>query len=160
LIGQLRLKKPAPRDDSPSSRVEDRSLEGQREKLNNSSSSRQHYTSPTLPELQGDLRRSAAISHNSLPLSLTENEQFPANPASNFTIVDLWRFWIIHLWVENFLELFVTCAVAIIFYQLGMVSSTTASRVVYLDALLYLGSGIIGRTSLVLHRPGANHDGA
>ena len=66
------------------------------------------------------------------------------NTASNFTVVDLWRFWIIHLWVENFLELFVTCAVAIIFYQLGIVSSTTASRVVYLDALLYLGSGIIG----------------
>ena len=64
--------------------------------------------------------------------------------ASNFTVVNLWRFWIIHLWVENFLELFVTCAVAIIFYQLGIVSSTTASRVVYLDALLYLGSGIIG----------------
>lgn len=66
------------------------------------------------------------------------------NTASNFTIVDLWRFWVIHLWVENFLELFVTCAVAIIFYQLGIVSSITASRVVYLDALLYLGSGIIG----------------
>ena len=66
------------------------------------------------------------------------------NTATNFTVVDLWRFWIIHLWVENFLELFVTCAVAIIFYQLGIVSSTTASRVVYLDALLYLGSGIIG----------------
>jgi nitric oxide reductase subunit B len=66
------------------------------------------------------------------------------NSASNFTVVDLWRFWIIHLCVENFLELFVTCAVAIIFYQLGIVSSTTACRVVYLDALLYLGSGIIG----------------
>ena len=66
------------------------------------------------------------------------------NTVSNFTVVDLWRFWIIHLWVENFLELFVTCAVAMIFYQLGIVSSTTASRVVYLDALLYLGSGIIG----------------
>ena len=66
------------------------------------------------------------------------------NTATNFTIVDLWRFWIIHLWVENFLELFVTCAVAIIFYQLVIVSSTTAARVVYLDALLYLGAGIIG----------------
>ena len=66
------------------------------------------------------------------------------NTATDFTVVDLWRFWIIHLWVENFLELFVTCAVAIIFYQLGIVSSITASRVVYLDALLYLGSGIVG----------------
>jgi nitric oxide reductase subunit B len=63
---------------------------------------------------------------------------------TNYAVADLWRFWIIHLWVEGFLELFATAAVAMIFYQLGMVTHLTASRVVYLDALLYLGSGIIG----------------
>lgn len=31
-----------------------------------------------------------------------------------------------------------------IFFQLGVVSHATASRVVYLDAILYLGSGIVG----------------
>jgi nitric oxide reductase subunit B len=64
--------------------------------------------------------------------------------ATHFTIVDTWRFWIVHLWVEDFLELFVTAIVAIIFYQLGIVSHVTATRVVYLDAILYLGSGIVG----------------
>jgi nitric oxide reductase subunit B len=34
--------------------------------------------------------------------------------------------------------------VAVIFYQLGIVSHVTAARVVYLDAILYLGSGIVG----------------
>ncbi len=63
---------------------------------------------------------------------------------SNFTVVDMWRFWIIHLWVEGFFELFVTVMVAIIFYKMGIVSHLTASRVVYLDAILYLGSGIVG----------------
>jgi nitric oxide reductase subunit B len=63
---------------------------------------------------------------------------------TNFAVVDVWRFWIIHLWVEGFFELFVTVMVAIIFYQLGIVSRQTAARVVYLDAILYLGSGIIG----------------
>ena len=82
------------------------------------------------------------------------------NTATNFTVVNLWRFWIIHLWVDNFLELFATCAVAIIFYQLGVVPSTTAALVVYLDALLYLGSGIVGTGHhLVLHRAGADYDG-
>jgi nitric oxide reductase subunit B len=66
------------------------------------------------------------------------------NVSSNYAVADLWRFWIIHLWVENFLELFATTAVALIFYKLGIVSNTTATRVVYLDALLYLGSGVIG----------------
>ncbi|HKV53320.1 MAG TPA: cbb3-type cytochrome c oxidase subunit I [Candidatus Binataceae bacterium] len=65
-------------------------------------------------------------------------------PRTNYAVVDLWRFWIIHLWVESFLELFATAAVALIFFELGMVTRTTALRVIYLDALLYLGSGIIG----------------
>lgn len=63
---------------------------------------------------------------------------------TNFSVVDLWRFWIIHLWVEGFFELFVTVMVAVIFYQLGIITRITAQRVVYLDALLYLGSGIVG----------------
>jgi nitric oxide reductase subunit B len=63
---------------------------------------------------------------------------------SHFSVVDTWRFWIIHLWVEGFFELFVTVMVATIFHQLGIVSPQTAARVVYLDAILYLGSGILG----------------
>ncbi len=65
-------------------------------------------------------------------------------PTSHFTVVDTWRFWIIHLWVEGFFELFVTVMVAAIFFELGIVSQVTAARVVYLDAILYLGSGIVG----------------
>ena len=63
---------------------------------------------------------------------------------THFSVVDTWRFWIIHLWVEGFFELFATVMVAVIFYQLGIVSHLTAARVVYLDAILYLGSGIVG----------------
>ena len=64
--------------------------------------------------------------------------------AAHFSVVDTWRFWIIHLWVEGFFELFVTTMVAVIFFNLGVISQQTAARVVYLDAILYLGSGIIG----------------
>ena len=66
------------------------------------------------------------------------------NSTTHFTVVDMWRFWIIHLWVEGFFELFATVMVAIIFFRLGVVSKLTAARVVYLDAILYLGSGIVG----------------
>lgn len=64
--------------------------------------------------------------------------------SSHFTVVDTWRFWIIHLWVEGFFELFVTVMVAIIFFKLGLITALTATRVVYLDAILYLGGGLIG----------------
>lgn len=63
---------------------------------------------------------------------------------TNFTVVDTWRFWIIHLWVEGFFELFVTVLVAVTFYQLGVVRRTNVVRVIYMDAILFLGGGIIG----------------
>jgi nitric oxide reductase subunit B len=63
---------------------------------------------------------------------------------TNYSLVDNWRFWIIHLWVEGFFELFVTVMVAVTFYRLGVVSRVKAARVIYLDAILFLGAGIIG----------------
>lgn len=62
----------------------------------------------------------------------------------NFAVIDNWRFWIIHLWVEGFFELFATVLVAVMFFQMGLVSAKSATRVVYLDAILYLGAGVIG----------------
>ena len=65
-------------------------------------------------------------------------------PRTNFAVIDNWRFWIIHLWVEGFFELFATVLVAIMFYKMGLVAAKTATRLVYLDAILYLCGGIIG----------------
>lgn len=62
----------------------------------------------------------------------------------NFAVMDFWRFWVVHLWVEDFLELFTTIMVAYIYVLLGMVRMTTATRVVYLDILLYSVGGVIG----------------
>lgn len=63
---------------------------------------------------------------------------------THWSIVDTWRFWIIHLWVEGFFEFFVTVLVAVILSGLGVVSRITATRVIYLDAILYFGGGLIG----------------
>ena len=62
-------------------------------------------------------------------------------PHDNFAVIDNWRFWIIHLWVEGFFELFATVLVAVMFFQMGLVTAKSATRVVYLDAILYLGAG-------------------
>ncbi len=63
---------------------------------------------------------------------------------THFTVVDMWRFWIVHLWVEGFFELFVTAMIAVLFYKLGMIRRITAARVIYLDAILFLAGGIVG----------------
>ncbi|MFZ3322693.1 MAG: cbb3-type cytochrome c oxidase subunit I [Usitatibacter sp.] len=63
---------------------------------------------------------------------------------TNFTVVDTWRFWIIHLWVEGFFEFFATTIVALLFFQLGLTRRNTALRVIYLDAILYFFGGLVG----------------
>lgn len=63
---------------------------------------------------------------------------------TNFAVVDFWRFWVVHLWVEDFLELFTTIMVAYVFVLLGVVRLRTATRVVYLDVILYSVGGVVG----------------
>jgi nitric oxide reductase subunit B len=67
-----------------------------------------------------------------------------ARPEANFTSTDFWRFWVVHLWVEDFLELFTTIIVAYIFVLLGVVAEQVAQRVIYLDILLYSVGGVVG----------------
>lgn len=67
-----------------------------------------------------------------------------AQPDSHFTLTDFWRFWVVHLWVEDFLELFTTIMVACIFVLLGVVAERVALTVIYLDILLYSAGGVIG----------------
>lgn len=66
------------------------------------------------------------------------------HPGTNFVVADFWRWWVVHLWVEGFFELYTTIIVAYFFHSLGMVSARSALTVIYLDIILYLGSGIIG----------------
>src|SRR5208283_4971075 len=67
-----------------------------------------------------------------------------AKPSAHFTSTDFWRFWVVHLWVEDFLELFSTIMVAYVFVILGVVRERVALTIVYLDIVLYCAGGMIG----------------
>lgn len=67
-----------------------------------------------------------------------------ARPDSHFTTTDFWRFWVVHLWVEDFLELFTTIMVAYVFVLLGVVHERVALAMIYLDILLYSAGGVVG----------------
>jgi nitric oxide reductase subunit B len=67
-----------------------------------------------------------------------------ASPGGHTTMNDYWRFWMVHLWVEDFLELFTTAMVAYVFVLLGVVRERTALRVIYLDIIIYSAGGVIG----------------
>jgi nitric oxide reductase subunit B len=94
--------------------------------------------------LEGKSELSALFLYAAVAIPLFYLPALFFGPRTNFAVIDNWRFWIIHLWVEGFFELFATVLVAIMFRRLGLVSTRTATRLVYLDAILFLAGGIIG----------------
>ena len=67
-----------------------------------------------------------------------------ARTGDHFTVTEFWRFWVVHLWVEDFLELFTTVMVAYMFVLLGVVREKVALVVILLDIILYSAGGVIG----------------
>ena len=66
------------------------------------------------------------------------------NQHTNLAIVEYWRWWVVHLWVEGFFEVFATSVIALIFVRLGLLRVITATAAVIMTAVIYLSGGIIG----------------
>jgi nitric oxide reductase subunit B len=41
---------------------------------------------------------------------------------TNLSVMEYWRWWVVHLWVEGFFEVFATTALAFVFSSMGLVS--------------------------------------
>jgi nitric oxide reductase subunit B len=63
---------------------------------------------------------------------------------TNLAIAEYWRWWVVHLWVEGFFEVFATVIIAFLFARLGLVRASLAGRASVLAAAIFLAGGIIG----------------
>ena len=63
---------------------------------------------------------------------------------THLSVMEYWRWWVVHLWVEGFFEVFATVSFAFIFYNMGLVSRTTATAASLASASLFLLGGCTG----------------
>lgn len=63
---------------------------------------------------------------------------------SHYSMIEYWRWWLVHLWVEGFFEVFATAVVALIFTRLGLVRTVTANRAIVAETIVFLFGGILG----------------
>jgi nitric oxide reductase subunit B len=63
---------------------------------------------------------------------------------THLSIVEYWRWWVVHLWVEGFFEVFATTVIAFFFTRLGLIRPKLAAKAALLSATIYLAGGIIG----------------
>jgi nitric oxide reductase subunit B len=67
-----------------------------------------------------------------------------AGQHTHLAVAEYWRWWVVHLWVEGFFEVFATVIIAFLFARLGLVSLASAGRNSVLASTIYLSGGIIG----------------
>ncbi|MGO4999701.1 nitric-oxide reductase large subunit [Oceanisphaera sp. W20_SRM_FM3] len=63
---------------------------------------------------------------------------------THISVMEYWRWWIVHLWVEGFFEVFAAVALAFIFYNMGLISKRMATVASLASASLFLIGGVPG----------------
>ena len=63
---------------------------------------------------------------------------------THLSMVEYWRWWVVHLWVEGFFEVFATTVIAFFFARLGLIRPALAVKAALLSATIFLAGGIIG----------------
>ncbi|MDY0079986.1 MAG: nitric-oxide reductase large subunit [Ignavibacteriaceae bacterium] len=63
---------------------------------------------------------------------------------THLAIAEYWRWWVVHLWVEGFFEVFATVVISFLFARLRLVSIELAGKATILSATIFLSGGIIG----------------
>ena len=63
---------------------------------------------------------------------------------SHLAMAEYWRWWVVHLWVEGFFEVFATVVIAFLFTRMGLLRTSTATVSVLFSTSVFLFGGIIG----------------
>ena len=63
---------------------------------------------------------------------------------THLAMAEYWRWWVIHLWVEGFFEVFATVVIAFLFTRMGLLKVSTATSSVIFSTVIFLSGGILG----------------
>lgn len=63
---------------------------------------------------------------------------------TNLAVAEYWRWWVVHLWVEGFFEVFAAVVVAFLFVRLQLLRAATATTAVLFSTIVFLAGGILG----------------
>jgi len=63
---------------------------------------------------------------------------------THLAMAEYWRWWVVHLWVEGFFEVFATVVIAFLFTRMGLLRESLATMAVMAATVIFLFGGIIG----------------
>ena len=92
----------------------------------------------------GDKNLLALLTASVVAIGLFYGAGFFYGERTHISIMEYWRWWIVHLWVEGFFEVFATAALAFIFHSMGLVSRRMATAAALASASLFMLGGVPG----------------
>ncbi len=63
---------------------------------------------------------------------------------TNLAVAEYWRWWVVHLWVEGFFEVFAAVVTAFLFVRLKIIRPGIATTAVLFSTIIFLSGGILG----------------
>jgi nitric oxide reductase subunit B len=63
---------------------------------------------------------------------------------THLSIMEYWRWWVVHLWVEGVFEVFATAIVSALLVRMGLVRASVATTSVLVATIIFLGGGVLG----------------
>jgi nitric oxide reductase subunit B len=63
---------------------------------------------------------------------------------THISIMEYWRWWVVHLWVEGVFEVFATAIVSALLVRMGLVRVSVATTSVLVATIIFLGGGVLG----------------
>jgi nitric oxide reductase subunit B len=63
---------------------------------------------------------------------------------THIAMVEYWRWWVVHLWVEGFFEVFATAVISYLFVRLGLLRARSATASVLFATIVFMAGGVLG----------------
>lgn len=95
-------------------------------------------------KLGGDKNLLALLCMSTIAIGLFYGAGLFYGERTHITIMEYWRWWVVHLWVEGIFEVFATTALAFVFSSMGLVSKRVATAASLASASLFMVGGVPG----------------
>lgn len=63
---------------------------------------------------------------------------------THISVMEYWRWWVVHLWVEGVFEVFATAIISTLFVRMGLLRVSVATTMVLFATIIFLGGGVLG----------------
>lgn len=99
---------------------------------------------PALKKRDGDRHLLLLFTLSSVAIAMFYGAGLMYGRQTHMAIAEYWRWWVVHLWVEGFFEVFATVVAAFLFTRLGLLRLKSATHAVLFSTIIFLAGGILG----------------